>query len=251
MTIIKVTLVKVAMFSLAVSWGFGADRPSEGLPQAAAGAEAIVGHYFRGNGLAYNLHLRLQSAGHYEAAWHSCLYKSGKASGTWTFFENRVTLKPALQGEMLRFPVETLEVLKFNDQLILVPVDERDREVYSKAGVTKFSCFQRIGSLANVIGSWHNENGLMGEFSTLDLRPGGNFTWIARDEPLHAEDTFYGEWKIQEDRVHLLFKNGRTNLGALIPPAKEERIFSIEPDDLGSLSLIGDTKFRLARTPPR
>ena len=246
--IAAVSRAVAVIISLGLCVAYGADEKEKGTPEAPPNPQALEASYFRGKGLAYNLHLTLEAGGKYKARWHSCLYKPGEASGTWSLTDNRITFTPPMEGEMLLGRVEKLDVLKSKGEWILVPTDERDRQFYEKEGVTRFSCFKKIDSPSNLVGTWHYENGVMGEFHTLDLHKEGDFSWVLRDEPLQAEDTYRGEWKVVAGAVHLLFQEGRTKSGTPITPQKSEMVLSIVPDDLESLSLPGESDFRFVRT---
>jgi hypothetical protein len=236
--------VAVIMVPCVVS---GAEEQETGKPETPPNVAALAGSYFRGRGLGYNLHLTLEANSKYKAKWHSCLYKSGEASGDWSLSDKRITLTPPMEGEMLQSRVESLEVLAFKGQWILLPTDQRDRQFYEKDGVTRFSCFQRPDAPSNVVGTWRYENGLMGEFHMLDLRKEGDFSWVLRDEPLLAEDTYRGQWQVRDGAVHLAFLSGQTKTGEPITPQKSKMVLSIVPDDLESLLLPGKNEFRLER----
>src|SRR5438132_11036203 len=100
-----------------------AEEKETGTPEAPASPAALAGSYFRGKGLAYNFHLRLEAGGQFTAKWHSCLYKSGEASGNWSLSDNRITFSPPIEGEMLQRPMESLTVLKFKGQWVLAPTE--------------------------------------------------------------------------------------------------------------------------------
>ncbi|PYJ84112.1 MAG: hypothetical protein DME22_13915 [Verrucomicrobia bacterium] len=217
----EVVRVVAVTVGLGICVAYGADEKEKGTPEAPPNPQALEASYFRGKGLAYNLHLTLEAGGKYKARWHSCLYKPGEASGTWSLADKRITFTPPIEGEMLQGRVEKLDVLKSKGEWILVPTDERDRQFYEKEGVTRFSCFQKIDSPSNLFGTWHS---------------------------LQAEDTYRGEWKVVEGAVHLLFQEGRTKSGTPITPQKSEIVLSIVPDDLESLSLPGENDSRFVRT---
>jgi len=217
--------------------------------QAAPNEKAIEGSYYRGRGPAYNLDLTLEAGGKYKATWHSCLYKSGGASGAWTLSGGRVIFTPPMEGEMLKGRLESADVLKSGEQWVLVPTNQQDREFYRTNGVTSFSCFQRIDTASRWAGDWHYENGAMGEFHTLHLRKEGDFSWILRDEPLRTEDTYPGTWQVRGDTLRLSFANGRTRSGETIIPKQRTLTLSMS-FDRESLIQAGNGDFRLERTKP-
>jgi hypothetical protein len=157
---------------------------------------------------------------------------------------------PPLEGEMLKGRLESLDVVRVRDEWILVPTEPQDREFYEKERITPFSCFQRIDTPSRWAGIWHYENGVMGEFHTLHLRKEGDFSWVLRDEPLRAEDTYQGKWQILDGAVHLSFVSGQTKSGEPITPKQRSIVLSMS-FDRESLIQGGKSDFRLERTKPK
>jgi hypothetical protein len=112
----------------------GAEAKGTATPESPPNAEAVEGSYYRGRGLAYNLDLSLKTGGKYTAKWHSCLYKSGQASGTWKLSGERIIFTPPVEGEMLKSPLKSVDVRKFGEEWILVPADQQDRKFYEEWG---------------------------------------------------------------------------------------------------------------------
>jgi len=227
----------------------------KGTPEAPANTQAIAGAYYRGNGLSYNLELMLGPGGEYTAKWDSCLYKPGKASGTWKLSDRRIVFAPAMEGEMLRGRLESLDVLKFEGEWILVPVADAGEEgnagrkfhdtLYEKEGVTPLSCFQRI----ELAGDWHFGNGAMGEFQELKLHRQRTFTWVIRDEPLNARDTYEGKWQIRDGALHLQVISGQSESGEPRMTRQSIYVFSIAPDR--ESLLLQNAELRLKRGKPK
>ena len=258
----SVIVASAAIFQFAVA--FGADNlreksqgltdtkvPAKGTSETPSNARAIEGAYYRGNGLSYNLELKLEAGGQYTARWDSCLYKSGEASGTWKLSDTRVLFAPAIDGEMLRGRLEALDVLKFEGEWILVPVAGAEPKfhdaLYEREGVTPLSCFQRI----DVAGNWHFEKGAMGEFQELELHRQRTFTWVIRDEPLRTRNTYHGKWQIRDGALHLLVASGQTESGEPAMTRQSSYAFSITPDG-ESLSLqSGDFRMKRTKAPAR
>lgn len=218
----------------------------KGTPERPLNAQAIEGGYYRGNGLSYNLELTLKPGGQYTAKWDSCLYKSGKASGTWKLSHKRIVFAPAMEGEMLRGRLETLDVLNFKGEWILVPVADAERKfydtLYETEGVTPLSSFQRI----ELAGAWHFENGVMGEFQELELHKQRTFTWVIRDEPLQTKNIYRGKWQIRNGALHLLVMSGQTRSGEPTMTRQSTYVLSIT-SDRESL-LLQNSNFRMNRT---
>jgi hypothetical protein len=219
--------------------------PAKGTPETPSDAKAIEGAYYRGNGLSYNLELTLKAGGQYTAKWDSCLYKSGEESGTWKLSDKRILFAPAIEGEMLRGRLETLDVLKFEGEWILVPVADAERKfhdiLYEREGVTPLSCFQRI----ELAGDWHFENGATGEFQELELDRQRTFTWVIRDEPLRSRNTYHGKWQIRDSALHLSIVNGQSESGEPTTTRQSSYVFSITPDR--ESLLLRNTDFRMTR----
>ena len=227
----------------------GTKLPAKGTPERPTDATAIEGAYYRGNGLSYNLELALKPGGEYTARWDSCLYKGGEASGTWKLSDRRIFFAPAIESEMLRGRLETLDILKFEGEWILVPVADGERKfhdaLYEREGVTPLSCFQRM----ELAGEWYFEKGAMGEFQELELHRQRTFTWVIRDEPLRTRNTYHGKWQIRDGALHLLVVSGKTHSGEPATTRQSTYLFSITPDR-ESLALQ-NTEFRMKRTKPQ
>jgi hypothetical protein len=230
----------------------------KGTPEAPVNAPAIEGVYYRGNGLSYNLELTLRPGGEYTAKWDSCLYKAGKVSGTWKLSDKRIVFAPAMEGEMLRGRLEALDVLKFKGEWILVPIidvtdvaDAADAgrrfydTLYEREGVTPLSCFQRI----ELAGDWHFENGAMGEFQELKVHRQRTFTWVIRDEPLNARDTYEGKWQIRDGALHLEVVTGQNESGESRMTRHRSYAFSISPDR--ESLVLQNADFRMKRVKPK
>ena len=220
--------------------------PAMGTPETPADAKAIEGAYYRGNGLSYNLELTLKADGRYTAKWDSCLYKSGEESGTWKLSDKRILFAPAIEGEMLRGRLETLDVLKFEGEWVLVPTADAEQKfhdaLYERVGVTPLSCFQRV----EFAGDWQFENGATGEFQELKLHRHRTFTWVIRDEPLQTRNTYHGKWQIRDGALHLSIVSGQTESGEPTTTRQSNYVFSIAPDRKSLL--LRNTDFRMTRT---
>ena len=250
----SVIVVAAALFQLPVATAAVKEKsdltdaklPAKGTSETPPNAGAIAGAYYRGNGLSYNLELTLKAGGQYTAKWDSCLYKSGETSGTWKLSGRRILFAPAIESEMLRGRLETLDVLKFEGEWILAPVADAERKfhetLYETEGVTPLSSFQRI----ELAGDWHFEKGVMGEFQELDLHRQRTFTWVIRDEPLQTRDTYHGKWQIRDGALHLFVVRGQTKSGEPTMTRQSSYVFSIAPD--GESLLLQNTDFRMKRT---
>ena len=140
-------LIASAVSSLALvlgaALGLAADEKEKGTPGAPSNAKSVAGTYYRGDGLGYNVSLTLKENGKYTAEWHGCLGKYGDGSGKWSVTNKRITFTPSKEEGMMKGHLQSLDVLKFKGDWILVPIDKRDREFYDKWGVSRLSCFQK------------------------------------------------------------------------------------------------------------
>lgn len=112
---------------------------SESSPNAAA----VSGHYYRGDGLGYNVYLTLESDGRYAAEWRGCLGKYGEANGTWRLEGRRIIFSPSQETGAMKGHLRALEALPFDGDWILVPTHQEDRRFYKTSGISRLSCFQK------------------------------------------------------------------------------------------------------------
>jgi hypothetical protein len=133
--------VGLLLLLLGLASALGGEQKEMGTPEAPPNAKAVVGSYYRGDGTGYNIYLTLGANGKYTAEWHGCLGKYGEASGQWTLADKRISFKPAKERDMMKGHLKNLDVLRYQGQWIFVP--SKDREVYDKYGVSRYSCFQR------------------------------------------------------------------------------------------------------------
>jgi hypothetical protein len=122
-------------------------EPQKGVAERPADTRVLAGHYYRGDGTGYNVHLTLGSDGAYSAEWQGCLGIYGEAAGDWKLADELVVFTPSKEIDMMRRHLRALEVMKFQGNWILVPTDKSDREFYDKWGVSTYSCFQNTNSI--------------------------------------------------------------------------------------------------------
>jgi hypothetical protein len=102
----------------------------------------LVGTYYKGDGLGYNLTLTLESEGHYSCTWRGCLGVYGTATGTWAVATNILYLSPTTATSMLKKkPLPPLDILVFEGRYIFV--DPSCRDFFLKYGPDRISCFQK------------------------------------------------------------------------------------------------------------
>ena len=68
-------------------------------------------------------------------------------SGTWELKELQIVFTPSTEEEMMRRHLRVLDVLKFKENWILLPLDQDDRKFYEQWGVSTYSCFQNTNNL--------------------------------------------------------------------------------------------------------
>jgi hypothetical protein len=134
------TIIVVASLFIGIACAL-ADDIEKGEPAAPPNAKAVVGSYYSGDGLGYNIALTLKEDGSYSAEWHGCLGKYGDASGTWRLSDKRIVLTPKKETDMMKDHLKNLDVLKYKGGWIFVRADHRD--FYDKHGVSRYSCFQK------------------------------------------------------------------------------------------------------------
>src|SRR5262245_52926145 len=123
--------VAILSLSIAVACALAGDN-EKGEPAAPPAAKAVVGSYYCGDGLGYNVTLTLKEAGTYSAEWHGCLGKYGDASGSWKLSDKRIVLTPKKERDIMKGHLKTFDVLKYKGGWIFVRAD--DREFYDKHG---------------------------------------------------------------------------------------------------------------------
>jgi hypothetical protein len=89
----------------------------------------------------------------------------------------------------------------------------------------------------------------MGEFQELELHRQRTFTWVIRDEPLKARDTYEGKWQIRDGALQLQVLRGQSESGEPRMTRESSYVFSIA-SDRESLSLQ-NADFLMKRTKPK
>lgn len=115
--------------------------PKKGTPEAPSEPGEVLGEYYRGDGMGYNVTLVLSENGRYSAVWHGCLGKYGEANGRWEVKEKQITLDPMHEEGSLEGHLSVLDVLRYEEGWIFVRADDRD--FYDKHGISRYSVFQR------------------------------------------------------------------------------------------------------------
>ena len=102
----------------------------------------LKGEYYHGDGLGYNLHLKLMDRRAFECTWTGCLGKYGESSGNWTADESGLNLTTDTADGLVRDrPVGRLRVISFQGHYLLV--QEKDSGWFDEHGPDTFACFHR------------------------------------------------------------------------------------------------------------
>ena len=103
---------------------------------------ALVGSYYRGDGLGLNLMLSLLPDGSFRCQWSGCMGDYGSCSGTWSLDGERVNVHvDAADGLFKKSPLGNLDVESGDGGDVLIQVD--DRGFYDSHGPSRYSCFMR------------------------------------------------------------------------------------------------------------
>jgi hypothetical protein len=129
-------------------WG---TRPAESAPDYAAvggvtvpksvQASDIVGDYYVGDGLGYNIHLHLGADASYDATWTGCLGVYGTAKGTWRLESASIAFSPNEETEMMKEYLTRLDVLDYLGELIMV--DPKSSGYFLDRGPSPRVCFRK------------------------------------------------------------------------------------------------------------
>jgi hypothetical protein len=103
------------------------------------GMASLAGHYYRGDGLGYNLYLNLASSGTYKAEWRGCLGVYGTANGIWSLNGEQIVFSPSEETGMMEGHLRELHIVKQDGQAVFVP-DLQD-DYYQKHGPDRYSAF--------------------------------------------------------------------------------------------------------------
>jgi hypothetical protein len=122
-------------------------KPRRGVVERPADPKMLAGSYYQGDGLGFNIVLTLNPSNTYTERWYGCLGTYAEASGSWTLADTRIVFTPSMETGAIHSRLKSLDVLRFQDQWILVSTDKNDRELYDSEGITRLSCFQDTGSI--------------------------------------------------------------------------------------------------------
>jgi len=109
-------------------------------------AESLVGDWYRGDGLGYNVTLSLKAKGNFEAVWTGCVGEYGRAEGTWIIDQGAVALKPVTEaGTMVNY-LRRVDIVSYRGHVLLVP-SGKDGDFFVEYGPSNYSCFGRDDNL--------------------------------------------------------------------------------------------------------
>ena len=122
-------------------------KPQRGVVERPADPKMLAGSYYQGDGLGFNVFLTLDPSNTYTARWYGCLGTYAEASGGWRLADTRIVFTPSMETGAIHSYLESLVVLRYQDQWILVSADKNDSELYDRMGISRVSCFQGTGSI--------------------------------------------------------------------------------------------------------
>ena len=112
-----------------------------------ANAGELVGQYYTGDGLGYNINLTLKPEGTYEAVLRGCLGIYGTEAGRWSLIATQIVFTPSNETVRMREFLTNLDIMKFRGHWIFLSTNEGYRTYYEEFGVDRFSCFQNTGNI--------------------------------------------------------------------------------------------------------
>jgi|SRR5690348_15975613 len=118
----------------------------KGVAELPADPKVLVGRYYHGDGLGYNISLTLSPEGAYRAELSGCLGVYGDAAGDWRVSDGLIVFTPSKESDTMRSKLRALEVLKYQGDWIFVSTNKSARRYYDTYGVSDRSCFQKIVS---------------------------------------------------------------------------------------------------------
>ena len=120
----------------------GARLGDPGPPTVSESGSAVVGSYYRGDGLGFNLSLTLARDGTFRCKWTGCLGVYGNTAGTWLREGDRIVTRTAQADGMFEGdPLGDLEVVQNEGETLLIQTNDRD--FFEKWGPSRYSAFSR------------------------------------------------------------------------------------------------------------
>lgn len=80
----------------------------------------------RGDGLGYNVSLKLGKNGKYLARWVGCLGEYGRSEGTWREVDGGIELEASGEEGRMRDHLRRLERIELGSQVWLIPLEDID-----------------------------------------------------------------------------------------------------------------------------
>jgi hypothetical protein len=104
--------------------------------------ESLVGDYHQGDGLGYNLNLKLNRESTFDCTCTGCLGVYGTSSGTWSAEAGALSLIAVNSDGMMKSkPIEKMHVISFQDHVLLL--QDQDRRWFDERGPDTFRCFHK------------------------------------------------------------------------------------------------------------
>jgi hypothetical protein len=93
----------------------------------------LVGKYYQGDGLGFNLRLTLAKDGNFDCRWTGCLGDYGKCSGKWWKKDERLVLRTkSKEGMFEDRPLADHEVAKHEGKTVLKPINDKSGALHSR-----------------------------------------------------------------------------------------------------------------------
>ena len=109
---------------------------------ASESGSAVVGSYYRGDGLADNLSLTLAEDGTFRCSWTGCFGVYGITAGTWSREGDRIVTRTTQADGMFESdPLGDLEVIQNEGETLLIQTNDGD--FFEEWGPSRYSAFSR------------------------------------------------------------------------------------------------------------
>jgi hypothetical protein len=132
--------MKPSDFALGISLIIGGlaieTHPKAKVPKRVAGpvsfaksseVQAYSGNYYRGDGTGYNVYLKLKTDGSYIGTWRGCMGVYGTAKGKWSIQGQQIVLKPAVETDMMKGHLCSLDISREQKKVLLLPTADRKK----------------------------------------------------------------------------------------------------------------------------
>ena len=106
-----------------------------------ADKEQIVGEYYEGDRMVYNLALSMTADSKFSWTLSGCVGIFGKAEGTWKVHSGVVTFTTVKETDLLKGYLKQADVVKYQGHTLMVL--ERDKDLYQRHGPFRLWCLHK------------------------------------------------------------------------------------------------------------